>query len=35
VQEGGTSGDVEAIIRTERGWEGVSDPRYGGGGAGF
>jgi gamma-glutamyltranspeptidase/glutathione hydrolase len=35
VQEGGTSGDVEAIIRTSRGWEGVSDPRYGGGGAGF
>ena len=35
VQEGGTSGDVEAIIRTDRGWEGVSDPRYGGGGAGF
>ncbi len=35
VQEGGTSGDVEAIIRTARGWEGVSDPRYGGGGAGF
>jgi gamma-glutamyltranspeptidase/glutathione hydrolase len=35
VQESGTSGDVEAIIRTERGWEGVSDPRYGGGGAGF
>ncbi len=34
VQEGGTSGDVEAIIRTARGWEGVSDPRYGGGGAG-
>jgi gamma-glutamyltranspeptidase/glutathione hydrolase len=35
VQESGTSGDVEAIIRTGRGWEGVSDPRYGGGGAGF
>ena len=35
VQESGTSGDVEAIIRTERGREGVSDPRYGGGGAGF
>lgn len=28
-------GDVEAIIRTGSGWEGVSDPRYGGGGAGF
>jgi gamma-glutamyltranspeptidase/glutathione hydrolase len=28
-------GDVEAIIRTERGWQGVSDPRRGGGGAGY
>jgi gamma-glutamyltranspeptidase/glutathione hydrolase len=28
-------GDVEAIIRTARGWEGVSDPRRGGGGAGY
>jgi len=28
-------GDVEAIIRTPRGWEGVSDPRLGGGGAGY
>ncbi|MDX2193600.1 MAG: gamma-glutamyltransferase [Gemmatimonadales bacterium] len=27
-------GDVEAIIRTPRGWQGVSDPRLGGGGAG-
>jgi len=35
VQEGGTSGDVEAIIRTGEGWVGVSDPRYGGGGAGL
>ncbi|HEU5049576.1 MAG TPA: gamma-glutamyltransferase [Gemmatimonadales bacterium] len=35
VSEAGTSGDVEAIIRTGEGWEGVSDPRYGGGGAGF
>jgi len=28
-------GDVEAIIRTPRGWQGVSDPRSGGGGAGY
>jgi len=28
-------GDVEAIIRTPEGWQGVSDPRLGGGGAGF
>jgi gamma-glutamyltranspeptidase/glutathione hydrolase len=28
-------GDVEAIIRTPAGWQGVSDPRRGGGGAGF
>jgi gamma-glutamyltranspeptidase/glutathione hydrolase len=28
-------GDVEAIIRTRDGWEGVSDPRRGGGGAGY
>ncbi len=28
-------GDVEAIIRTPSGWEGVTDPRYGGGGAGY
>ncbi|MBA3345319.1 MAG: gamma-glutamyltransferase, partial [Gemmatimonadales bacterium] len=28
-------GDVEAIIRTEDGWQGVSDPRRGGGGAGY
>ena len=35
VQEGGYSGDVEAIIRTAQGWEGVSDPRYGGGGAAY
>lgn len=31
----GYSGDVEAIIRTELGWQGVSDPRLGGGGAGY
>jgi gamma-glutamyltranspeptidase/glutathione hydrolase len=29
------SGDVEAIIRTPNGWQGVSDPRLGGGGAGY
>lgn len=29
------SGDVEAIIRVSGGWEGVSDPRLGGGGAGY
>lgn len=28
-------GDVEAIIRTSKGWQGVSDPRRGGGGAGY
>ncbi len=28
-------GDVEAIIRTPDGWQGVSDPRRGGGGAGY
>jgi gamma-glutamyltranspeptidase / glutathione hydrolase len=28
-------GDVEAIIRTPSGWQGVSDPRLGGGGAGY
>jgi len=28
-------GDVEAIIRIAGGWQGVSDPRLGGGGAGY
>ena len=28
-------GDLEAIIRTPAGWQGVSDPRGGGGGAGY
>jgi len=28
-------GDVEAIMRTPEGWIGVSDPRLGGGGAGY
>lgn len=31
----GKWGDVEAIIRTPAGWQGVSDPRRGGGGAGY
>lgn len=34
VAEGTPWGDVEAIIRTQAGWLGVSDPRAGGGGAG-
>ncbi|MGH7509953.1 MAG: gamma-glutamyltransferase [Gemmatimonadales bacterium] len=35
VSSRGTWGDVEAIIRTPGGWQGVSDPRRGGGGAGY
>ena len=35
IREGGYWGDVEAIIRTPTGWEGVSDPRRGGGGEGL
>jgi gamma-glutamyltranspeptidase/glutathione hydrolase len=35
VSERGKWGDVEAIIRTANGWQGVSDPRLGGGGAGY
>jgi gamma-glutamyltranspeptidase/glutathione hydrolase len=31
----GLWGDVEAIIRTPGGWQGISDPRRGGGGAGY
>jgi gamma-glutamyltranspeptidase/glutathione hydrolase len=31
----GRWGDVEAIIRTPSGWQGVSDPRLGGGGSGY
>ncbi len=31
----GSWGDVEAIIRTKNGWQGVSDPRLGGGGSGY
>jgi gamma-glutamyltranspeptidase/glutathione hydrolase len=35
VSTRGHWGDVEAIIRTPAGWQGVSDPRRGGGGAGY
>jgi gamma-glutamyltranspeptidase/glutathione hydrolase len=35
IAAGGHWGDVEAIIRTPAGWQGVSDPRRGGGGAGY
>lgn len=35
IQFSGWWGDVEAIIRTKTGWQGVSDPRLGGGGAGY
>ena len=35
VSAGGHWGDVEGIIRTPAGWQGVSDPRRGGGGAGY
>jgi gamma-glutamyltranspeptidase/glutathione hydrolase len=35
IREGGYWGDVEAIIRTANGWQGVSDPRRGGDGAGY
>jgi gamma-glutamyltranspeptidase/glutathione hydrolase len=35
VVEGTPWGDIEAIIRTASGWQGVSDPRRGGGGAGY
>jgi len=31
----GPMGDVEAIIRTSKGWLGVSDPRRGGGPSGY
>ena len=34
IEAGGYWGDVEGIIRTPAGWQGVSDPRRGGGGAG-
>lgn len=35
VQFRSPMGDVEAIIRTAKGWQGVSDPRRGGGPAGY
>lgn len=35
IQYSGWWGDVEAIIRTKNGWQGVSDPRLGGGGSGY
>jgi gamma-glutamyltranspeptidase/glutathione hydrolase len=35
VGTSGYWGDVEAIIRTAGGWQGVSDSRLGGGGAGY
>jgi gamma-glutamyltranspeptidase / glutathione hydrolase len=35
VSIGGKWGDVEGIIRTPTGWQGVSDPRRGGGGSGY
>ncbi|MEO5824911.1 MAG: gamma-glutamyltransferase [Gemmatimonadales bacterium] len=35
VQTTGSMGDVQAIARIPGGWQGVSDPRYGGGGAGY
>jgi gamma-glutamyltranspeptidase/glutathione hydrolase len=35
ADDDGYWGDVEAIIRTSAGWQGVSDPRAGGAGAGY
>jgi gamma-glutamyltranspeptidase/glutathione hydrolase len=35
ADDDGYWGDVEAIARTPEGWQGVSDPRRGGGGAGY
>jgi gamma-glutamyltranspeptidase/glutathione hydrolase len=35
VLPGAAWGDIAAIIRTATGWQGVSDPRRGGGGAGY
>ncbi len=35
VRELNPWGDVEAIVRIPQGWQGVSDPRRGGGGAGY
>jgi gamma-glutamyltranspeptidase len=35
IRLGDPGGDIEAIMRTATGWIGVSDPRSGGGGAGY
>jgi gamma-glutamyltranspeptidase/glutathione hydrolase len=35
VVEGSPWGSIDAIIRTQRGWQGVSDPRAAGGAAGY
>lgn len=35
VQNSGGMGDVQAIARVRGGWQGVSDPRYGGGPSGY
>lgn len=35
IQMTSSMGDVQAIARVARGWQGVSDPRYGGGGSGY
>jgi len=35
ISRRGRWGDVEGIVRTAAGWQGVSDPRLGGGGAGY
>ncbi|MCA9767823.1 MAG: gamma-glutamyltransferase, partial [Gemmatimonadetes bacterium] len=35
IDEGGTWGDFQAIMRSGGRWVGVSDPRAGGGGSGY
>ena len=35
VQNSGGMGDVQAIARIKGGWQGVSDPRLGGGPSGY
>ncbi|MDX2263107.1 MAG: gamma-glutamyltransferase [Gemmatimonadales bacterium] len=35
IQNSGGMGDVQAIARVRGGWQGVSDPRYGGGPSGY